>query len=78
MSIETGRLAFGLAGRAAHQGCSSFGCAGSGDGVGAAPAFGAAIAAVTAAPALMNSRRPILDRRKGAFEFFISILPPQK
>jgi hypothetical protein len=67
-------LAFGLAGRAAHQGCSSFLGAGSGDGAGAAPAFGAAIAAVSAAPALINSRRPILDFRKGASEFFISVL----
>jgi hypothetical protein len=67
-------LAFGLAGRAAHQGCSTFCCAGTGDGTGAAVAFDAANAAVTAAPALMNSRRPSLDSGKGAWDFFIFVL----
>jgi hypothetical protein len=67
-------LAFGLAGRAAHQGCSTFCCAGTGDGTGAAVAFDAANAAVTAAPALMNSRRASLDSGKGAWDFFIFVL----
>jgi hypothetical protein len=66
-------LAFGLAGRAAHQGCSTFCCAGKGDGTGAAVAFDAANAAVTAAPPLMNSRRPKLDSGKGDWDFFIFV-----
>jgi hypothetical protein len=71
MSIETGRLAFAFAGRAAHQGWSSFGCAGAGKGNAEAPAFGAAIAAVTAAPALMKLRRPMVDPEPDTREFFL-------
>jgi hypothetical protein len=61
MSIDTGRLAFGLAGRVAHQGCSSFCCTGTGEGIAAELSLASVIAAVATAPVLMNSRRLILD-----------------